>query len=78
MLFTVGVPVVVIVNVLFVPERNVALFGDVIAGPVLTAIEFEMPVIEAVTVSVAVMVCAPFVASVAVRVLTPPSSATNV
>ena len=78
MLVTVGVPVVVMVNVLFVPARNVALFADVITGPVLTATTFDVPVMDAVTVSVTVMVCVPFVTSVAERTLTPASPAMKV
>ena len=73
-----GVPVVVMVKVLLVPATKVALADEVIAGPVLTAIRFDVPVIAAVTVSVAVMVWLPFVARVAERTLTPASAARKV
>ena len=42
-----------------------------VAVPAVTLIEFDVPVIEAVTVSVAVMVCAPAVFSVAENVPVP-------
>ena len=79
MLLTGGVPVVVMVNVLLVPATKVALADEVIAGPVLTAMIFDVPVIDAVTVSVAVMVWLPFVTRVAERRgLTPASAARKV
>ena len=54
---------------------DVAVAGAVtakwVAAPADTVVEFEVPVIEAVTVSVAVMVCAPAVFSVAENVPVP-------
>ena len=61
-----------------VPTRKVAGLGLVMTLPELTAIEFEMPVIAAVTVSVAVMVRGPLVTSVAENVRVPLSAARKV
>jgi len=63
-----------------VPESAVAgaVIEKCVAGPALTTIGFEVPVIAAVTVSVAVIVWLPAFFSVALNTCTPLSAVVNV
>jgi hypothetical protein len=60
----IGVPVVVTVNEPAIPAVNVALFALVKAGVESSAIELDVPVMEDLTVSVAVIVWGPGVRNV--------------
>jgi hypothetical protein len=73
-----GNPVVVTVNDPTELARNVALFALVIAGALLTTMPLCVPVMEAVTASVAVSDWVPPVLNVALKVCVPLSPATNV
>jgi hypothetical protein len=73
-----GKPVAVTVNEPAVPAVKVVLFTLVIAGAWLTVIPLCVPVIELVTVSVAVMDWIPPVFNVALKLRVPLSPATKV
>jgi hypothetical protein len=77
MLAFVGNPVVVTVKVPAVPTLNVVLFALVIAGA-WPPLMFAVPVMDAVTVSVAVMLWFPALFNVALKMCEPLSAPMNV